>query len=110
MRLKSVPLSVPKILPHEFGADLARIWRLRDARSASRGWKERLWDPRGWKEHDGCHQRQMLRARVGGSRRIARGVCGFGRTCTMHVLDAYTINIISSRDLESLLENYWSCS
>jgi hypothetical protein len=88
------------------GADLARIWRLWDARSASRGWKERLWDPRGWKEHGGCHRRQMLRARGGGSGRIARrlrGGCGmrprgFGRTCAMHVLDAYTTNIISSRD------------
>jgi hypothetical protein len=29
----------------EFGADLARIWRLRDGRSSSRGWNARLWDP-----------------------------------------------------------------
>jgi hypothetical protein len=44
MRLKSVPLSVPKG-GDEFGADLARIWRLRDGRSSSRGWNARLWDP-----------------------------------------------------------------
>jgi hypothetical protein len=42
--LKSVPLSVPKG-GDEFGADLARIWRLRDGRSSSRGWNARLWDP-----------------------------------------------------------------
>jgi hypothetical protein len=43
MRLKSVPLSVPKG-GDEFGADLARS-PLRDGRSSSRGWKARLWDP-----------------------------------------------------------------
>jgi hypothetical protein len=104
----------------ECGRRGEHVGRLRDARLDPRGWKEHG-DPReeilsaGFgkqlplRGRGGCHQRRVLRARGGGSGRIARRTrdarlgrlrdVGAAERAPCEWLDAYTTNIISSREM-----------